>query len=44
MKDVVKHAVGIAGGVVLGGLASNALNGLGKVVKKVVKNAKKKGA
>ena len=44
MNVMVKHMVEIAGGIVIGSLAGDALNGLVKVTKKVVKKAKKKGA
>ena len=38
--NMVKHIVEIAGGLVLGGLASDAVNGVGKIVKRVVNNKK----
>lgn len=46
MNAVVKHMVEIAGGIVLGGLASNGVDKAIEVSKKVVKNIKnkKKGA
>lgn len=46
MNVMLKRMVEIAGGLVIGGLASDALNGVGKVAKKVINNVKnkKKGA
>lgn len=44
MKVNVKHIIEIAGGLVVGALMSDALNGAINVSKKVVKNIKKKGA
>ena len=46
MNVIVKHMVEIAGGLVLGGLASDAVNKVGKVAAKQikkVKDLKKKG-
>lgn len=43
MNVMVKHMVEIAGGLVIGSLASDALNKVGKVAKEAVKKAKKKG-
>lgn len=40
MNAVLKHMVEIAGGLVLGGLASDGLNKAIEVSKKVVKDAK----
>lgn len=42
MNVMVKHIVEIAGGLVLGGLASDALNKAVEASKKAVKNIKKK--
>ena len=42
MNVMVKHIVEIAGGLVLGALASDGLNKAIEVSKKVVKKAKKK--
>jgi hypothetical protein len=42
MNVIVKHVVEIAGGLVLGGLASDAVNGLGKLAKKAVVKAQAK--
>lgn len=42
MNVMVKHIVEIAGGLVLGALASDGLNKAVEVSKKVVKKAKKK--
>lgn len=46
MNVMLKHMVEIAGGLVLGGLASDGVNKVVEVSKKVVKNVKnkKKGA
>lgn len=44
MKVNVKHIIEIAGGLVVGGLMSDAVNGVVNVSKKVVKNLKKKGS
>lgn len=42
MNVIVKHMVEIAGGLVIGSLASDAVNGVGKFVKKVVVKVKEK--
>ena len=42
MKVNMKHVVEIAGGLVIGSLASEAVNGIGKLAKKVVNKAKEK--
>ena len=42
MNVIVKHIVEIAGGLVLGSLASDAVNGAGKLAKKVVVKAQAK--
>ena len=42
MRVNAKHVVEIAGGLVLGALASDAVNGVGKLAKKVVVNIKNK--
>lgn len=42
MKVNMKHVVEIAGGLVLGVLASEAVNGVGKLAKKVVEKVSKK--
>lgn len=44
MKVNVKHVVEIAGGLVLGGLANKALNGIGKLTKGAVAKIKVKGS
>lgn len=46
MNVMVKHVIEIAGGLLVGGLMSDAVNAVGKKSKKVVENfkAKKKGA
>lgn len=44
MNAMVKHMVEIAGGLVLGALASDAVNKVVEVSKKVVKQKVKKGA
>lgn len=46
MNVMVKHVIEIAGGLLVGGLMSDAVNAAGKKSKKVVENfkAKKKGA
>lgn len=44
MKVNMKHVVEIAGGLVLGGLASDAVNGVGKLAKKVIVKVMKKGS
>ena len=44
MRVNMKHVVEIAGGLVLGALANEAVNGIGKLAKKVVEKVKKKGA
>ena len=43
MKINVKHVVEIAAGLIVGNLAGGAVNGVGRFVKKQVKNLKKKG-
>lgn len=42
MKVNMKHVVEIAGGLVIGVLASEAVNGVGKLAKKVVVKAQEK--
>lgn len=42
MRVNMKHVVEIAGGLLLGALASDAVNGVGKLAKKVVVKAKGK--
>ena len=42
MKVNMRHVVEIAGGLVLGALASDAVNGIGKLAKKVVVKVKEK--
>ena len=42
MKVNMKHVVEIAGGLLLGSLASDAVNGVGKLAKKVVVKVVKK--
>lgn len=42
MKVNMKHVVEIAGGLVIGGLASEALNNAGKLAKKAVGKVKAK--
>lgn len=42
MKVNMKHVVEIAGGLVIGALASDVVNGLGKFAKKVIVKAKEK--
>lgn len=42
MNVIVKHVVQIAGGIVLGSLASDAVNGVGKLAKKAVVKAQAK--
>lgn len=42
MKVNMKHVVEIAGGLVLGGLASDVVNGIGKIAKNVVVKIKEK--
>lgn len=42
MNAMVKHIIEIAGGLVVGGLASDAVNKAVEVSKKAIKNAKKK--
>lgn len=42
MKVDMKHVVEIAGGLLLGSLASDAVNGIGKLAKKVVVKVVKK--
>lgn len=42
MKVNMKHVVEIAGGLVIGALASDAVNGMGKLVKKSVVKLKAK--
>lgn len=42
MNVMVKHIVEIAGGLVVGGLASDAVNKVIEVTKKAVENHKKK--
>lgn len=44
MKVNVKHVVEIAGGLVLGSLAADAVNGVGKLVKAAVVKVKMKGS
>lgn len=44
MNVMMKHVIEIAGGLVVGGLVSDALNGVVNVTKKAIKNSKKKGA
>lgn len=44
MNVILKHMVEIAGGLVLGGLASDAVDKAVEVSKKVVKNMKQKGS
>lgn len=44
MNAMVKHIIEIAGGLVVGGLASDAVNKAVEVSKKAVKNIKKKRA
>lgn len=43
MNAIVKHVIEIAGGLVVGGLMSDAVNKVGEVAKKQLKNLKKKG-
>lgn len=42
MRVNMKHVVEIAGGLVIGSLASDAVNGIGKLVKKSVVKVKTK--
>ena len=42
MKVNMKHVVEIAGGLIIGNMASDAINGLGKLVKKSVIKIKTK--
>ena len=42
MKVNVKHVVEIAGGLLLGGLVSDAVNGMGKLAKNLVVKVKEK--
>ena len=42
MNVIVKHVVEIAGGLVLGGLASDAVNGVGKLAKKAIVKVQEK--
>ncbi len=42
MKVDMKHVVEIAGGIVIGVLASDAVNGIGNLAKKVVVKVKEK--
>ena len=44
MKVNVKHVVEIAGGLLLGSLAADAVNGVGKLAKAVVVKVKEKGS
>ena len=44
MKVKLGHVIEIAGGLVVGGLVADALNGVIKVTKEAIKNSKKKGA
>lgn len=44
MKVNVKHMVEIAGGLVIGSLAAEAVNGVVKLAKKAVVTVKKKGS
>ena len=44
LKVNMKHVVEIAGGLLIGGLMSDAVNGAVNLAKKQVKNLKKKGA
>ncbi len=44
MNAIVKHIVEIAGGLVVGGLMSNAVDKAVDVSKKVIKNVKEKRA
>lgn len=43
MRVNVKHVVEIAGGLLLGSLACDAVSGVGKLAKKVVVKVKEKG-
>lgn len=43
MNVNMKHVVEIAGGLLLGSLAHEAVNGVGKLAKKVVVKVKEKG-
>lgn len=43
MRVSMKHVVEIAGGLVIGALASDAVNGIGKLAKKGVIKLKEKG-
>ena len=42
MNAIIKHIIEIAGGLVIGSLASDAVNKAVKISKKAVKNYKKK--
>ena len=42
MRINMKHVVEIAGGLVIGALASEAVNGVGKLAKKVIVKVKEK--
>ena len=42
MNAIAKHVVEIAGGLLLGSLASDAVNGVGKLAKKAVVKAQAK--
>lgn len=44
MRINLKHVVEIAGGLVIGALASDAVDGIIKIIKEAVVNAKNEGA